>query len=206
VQGLGVGLMIVCISCLGLETNSKRDEMAEDLLGEGNGRSKFFNCFVALLIGNIAPILMSTKHYTIRKFKSGYTAFDLSLDSGLIEFLIYSCHTIVLVRMPDFEFFDWRNLVYGTIAGVLIQSGRLFIAVAVSEGIAGPAQALMSTHALHQTFWSAVMASQRLSLFQYLGVFFGFVGVFTLSFLDYIIQKMRNAKRIELPEDNTSRD
>ena len=105
--------------------------------------------------------------------------------------------------MPDFDFFNWRNLVVGTIAGVLIQAGRVFIAIAVSDGIAGPAQALMSTHALHQTFWSAMVAKQRLSLLQYLGVTFGFLGVFTLSSVDFLIKKIRAPKTQSQADDET---
>ena len=37
----------------------------------------------------------------------------------------------------------------GTFAGILICAGRILIAIAVSEGIAAPAQSLMSTHAVY---------------------------------------------------------
>ena len=42
----------------------------------------------------------------------------------------------------------WTDYAWGTLAGLLVVLGWIFIALSVSEGIAGPAQSLMSTNAL----------------------------------------------------------
>ena len=72
--------------------------------------------------------------------------------------------------------------------------GRLFIALAVSIGIAGPSQALMSTHALHQAMWGATIDGQVLTFWQSLGISFGLLGVFTMSFIDIVIKKFTSKK------------
>ena len=43
---------------------------------------------------------------------------------------------------------EYTDLLVGGIAGVLIEASRICIAVGIAKGLAGPAQALMSTHAL----------------------------------------------------------
>ena len=58
-----------------------------------------------------------------------------------------------LFLIPLIKYYDftptWIDYAWGSLAGFLIVNGWIFIAIAVSEGIAGPAQSLMSTHALH---------------------------------------------------------
>ena len=82
---------------------------------------------------------MSTKHLFIRKFKnSGYSGFDQGIDSGLLEFLIYCFILIPLSNDPDFTL-TWTDLMYGSLAGILVNAGRVLIAVGVAEGLASPA-------------------------------------------------------------------
>ena len=68
-----------------------------------------------------------------------------------------ACFLIPLLKRPDFTL-SWTDLAIGTLAGSLMTVGRILIAIAVAEGIAGPAQSLMSTHALHQALWTALLA------------------------------------------------
>lgn len=52
----------------------------------------------------------------------------------------------------------------------------------------------MSTHALHQAFWSALIAGQLLSPLQILALIFGFLGVTSISLFDIMAQKCTKAK------------
>lgn len=92
--------------------------------------------------------------------------------------------------MDDFTI-GWRELGIGAAAGTLIGLGRLFIAIGVSIGLAAPAQSLMSTHSLHQAFWSAAIGGQALDLLQFLGLGFGLCGVFSISYVDHLASKMK---------------
>ena len=87
---------------------------------------------------------MSSKHMLIRCYKGGYSAFDQAVDSAILEAVALSCFLFPLLKHPDFTF-EWTDLAWGALAGSLMTAGRILIAIAVAEGIAGPAQALMST-------------------------------------------------------------
>ena len=43
----------------------------------------------------------------------------------------------------------WNDLAIGMAAGMLMCLGRIFVTIGVAVGLAGPAEALMSTHALY---------------------------------------------------------
>ena len=57
----------------------------------------------------------------------------------------------------------------------------VLIAEGIANGIAGPVQALMSTHALHQTVQTALFAGQPLTPIQMAAVFLGLFGVSTIG-------------------------
>ena len=111
-------------------------------------------------LGVVSAIFMSTKHLFIRLYKSNYSGVDMGIDASLIEFFLISFLLIPLSNKFDY---NWTDIIIGSIAGILICSGRICNTIGVSKGLAGPAQSLMSTHALHQTFWSAVVAGQALN-------------------------------------------
>ena len=156
--------MIICIMCLGIESNNQSEDEDIDLEavdpGEGNGFSKVVNCFLALGLALCGAVLMSTKHFIIRLYSKGggYSGFDQSLDASILEGTIMCFFLIPLLRNSDFVF-TWLDLSRGTLAGIGMTLGRILIAIAVAEGIAGPAQALMSTHALWQSLWTTLFAS-----------------------------------------------
>ena len=54
----------------------------------------------------------------------------------------------------------------------------------------------MSTHALHQAFWSAMVAGQTLTLLQFMGLICGVAGVFSISFFDHLASKVKIKRRI----------
>jgi len=81
---------------------------------------------------------MSTKHLFIRLYKSFYSGLDLGVDATIFEFIICWFILIPLLQDPEFEY-GWYEVIIGSIAGALVALGRIFISVAVSEGLAGPA-------------------------------------------------------------------
>ena len=89
-----------------------------------------------------------------------------------------------------------QELLIGGVAGILISSGRILISIGVSLGLAGPAQSLMSTHALHQAFWSAMVAGQALSLPQLLGLLLGLLAVCSISYFDHLANKIKLRREI----------
>ena len=78
--------MIICVLCLTIESNNKRsqvaseEEMAQEQAEDGEvltGTQKAVLCFLAILMGMISAVLMSTKHLATKYFKGdGYTPFD----------------------------------------------------------------------------------------------------------------------------------
>lgn len=84
----------------------------------------------ALLVGMIAPCLMSTKHVIIRKFKGNYDAVSQSIDGFILEYALFSFITILLVNDVNYTF-RWVDLAVGTAAGILMCFGRGFVAIAV---------------------------------------------------------------------------
>ena len=91
---------------------------------------------------------MTTKHLFIKNFKKSYSGVDLGIDSTIFELLIFTFFLIPLVQREDFQP-DTGEIIIGSVAGCLMSLGRIFISVAVAEGLAAPAQALMNTHSLH---------------------------------------------------------
>ena len=156
--------MVICIICLGIESSNKGDDDENLQESDENGkRSKVVSCFLAILLGLVAAVLMTTKHLIIRLFnKTGYAAFDQAVDSAILEGILTSFLLIPLFKQYSFTF-EWTDLAWGSLAGFLMTAGRILIAIAVAEGIAGPAQSLMSTHALYQALWTAIFASQPLT-------------------------------------------
>ena len=71
----------------------------------------------------------------------------------------------------------WADIAVGASAGMLMCLGRIFVTIGVAIGEAGPAEALMSTHALYQSLLSAIFAGQTLSALEICGVLLGLGGV-----------------------------
>ena len=103
---------------------------------------------------------------------------------------------IPLSNNPDFTI-TWKDLGVGMAAGMLMCLGRVFVTIGVAVGLAGPAEALMSTHALYQSLLGAIFAGQSLSLLEILGVLLGLLGVFVMAFLDTCVEKYKMRKEIK---------
>ena len=158
------------------------------------GQSQTAAGVLAILCGFVAACLMSTKHLFIRMFKSNYSGVDMGIDASMIEFAIFC---IVLYPLSQEMTIGWRELGIGAVAGCLICASRIFISIGISTGLAAPAQALMSTHAFHQARWSAVVAGQTLTFFQILGLVFGILAVFSISYFDQLAKKIKNEGQLK---------
>ena len=80
-QLIGVVLMMICVLCLSIESNNKKKEELSSTNEEDgevlDGRQKATLCFLAILLGLLAAVMMSTKHLVTKCSNSGgYAAFD----------------------------------------------------------------------------------------------------------------------------------
>lgn len=146
---IGVFLMIACIVCISLEATSQEEEPelvdgaveAEETEKDENdayGLSPTAAGILSIGCGVLSACLMSTKHMFIRLYKSNYSGSDMGVDSSMLEFFIYTCFLIPLSQVEGFEMGS-REILLGGLAGILICSGRIFISVGISVGLAGPA-------------------------------------------------------------------
>ena len=139
--------MVVCVFCLTIEANNKKNEVLTveeetKQLEDGevlDGNQKAVLCFLAILMGMICAVLMSIKHLATKYFKGdGYSPFDQALDAAILEGLTCAFLLIILIKHEDYTP-TWVDFGWCSLAGTLIILARIFIAIAVSEGIAGPA-------------------------------------------------------------------
>lgn len=189
-QLTGCALMLCAIACMSIKLDSQEEEDVDTSY-----------IYWALLTAFIAPVLMSSKHVCVRYFvkKSNYGAAAQAIDGFIIEYTLLS---LIAVADPgDFEFNDY---LVATSAGFLMSAGRLFINIAVAIGIAGVAQSLMSMHAVWQTLWGILFASQAITWLQGVGFGFAISGLFCIGFLKLIVDRCSKkaepaAQKIELP-------
>lgn len=128
-QLLGIFLMIASVCCMSINLNHEEVEGTDP---------KYI--YFALATGMIAPVFMSTKHVIIRKFKGSYGAISQSIDGFILEYLMFSVITVLLLTTDDDEYeFRWMDMLVATGAGLLMCLGRTFIAIAVQKGTAAPA-------------------------------------------------------------------
>jgi len=154
---IGIFLMIACIICISVAATTDGEEDEDFDPDDTFGLSSTVSGILAILCGLMSALLMSTKHLFIRLYKSNYSGVDQGIDTSMIEFGLYMLLFIPLLNNPEVNL-TYTDMLIGGIAGCLVALGRILISVAVSIGLAGPAQSLMSTHALHQSFWSAIVA------------------------------------------------
>ena len=72
----------------------------------------------------------------------------------------------------------------GSLSGLLLLGGRVFIAFAVAEGLAGPSQAIMSCNSAIITVLSILFDNQSLSEFELLGLISGLSGAAIIALGD----------------------
>lgn len=91
---------------------------------------------------------------------------------------------------------EWKDIGIGFVAELLMETARILLSYGVAIGLAGPAQALMSTHALHQALAGAIFASQTLTPLQIGGILLGLVGVFSISYFDHLANKVTLQRKL----------
>ena len=193
---IGVIFMVASVICIGAAAGSHGGEIETDEeLAEGGGRSKTLNGILAIVCGLGGPTVVSTQHYLIRKFKPQYNGIEQALDAAVIEFFVLTLFLIPLSNNADFTI-TWEAVGYGTLAGLLMCLGRIFVTIGVAVGLAGPAEALMSTHALYQSIASAIFDGQSLTALEVAGVLLGLAGVFFMAFLDTCVERIQQKKAI----------
>ena len=64
------------------------------------------------------------------------------------------------------------------------------MAYSIAEGLAGPAQSIMSTNAIWMTLCTVIFDGQSLSILQFLGMFSGITGAFIIAMGDQIVAKL----------------
>jgi len=193
---IGVVFMVASVICIGAAAGSHGGEIeSAEELEAGGGRSKTLNGVLAIICGLGGPTVVSTQHFLIRKFKPQYHGIEQALDAAVIEFFVLTMFLIPLSGNVEFTI-TWNDIGLGTAAGMLMCLGRIFVTIGVAVGLAGPAEALMSTHALYQSLLSAIFAAQALSLLEILGVLLGLAGVFFMAFLDTCVERIQQKKAI----------
>jgi hypothetical protein len=105
----------------------------------------------ALSLAILVPFHFSFKHFLIRKYKGSYNHNFLPVDSSILEMGACTVFTFVYAYNNGLEF---DKLILGTFAGLGLVFGRIFIALAVAEGQAGPSQAIMSTNSVYLTIFA----------------------------------------------------
>mmetsp|Transcript_9665 Transcript_9665/g.14711 ORF Transcript_9665/g.14711 Transcript_9665/m.14711 type:complete len:260 (+) Transcript_9665:283-1062(+) len=145
-KAFGMLMAVSCIFCLALDSMEKE--------AAGGEHSQMIYSFYALGLAFLVPIGFSYKHYVTRRYSDTYNYYDLGLDSGILENLTFSVFSIYLLRT---EGFSLSQLFYGGASGLLLALGKVFIAVAVVEGMAGPAQAVMATNSVYMTILTVVV-------------------------------------------------
>jgi hypothetical protein len=85
-----------------------------------------------------ASLTLSTRHFFIRKFKGTYKAYDLGVDTCLITNGCFCIQAILLTMKSGDEGSDftwsWEIFFQATLAGILMDSGRILIGMAVAVG------------------------------------------------------------------------
>ena len=182
----GVILSFGCVIFLGLAASTKPSKpVAVNADGEG-GMSQSSYSFIALGLAFGVPVGFSIKHYVTRKYKGSYQPMFVAVDSGILESI--TCCVLAIIHEVQTGF-SLKQMFLGGLAGTLMMTGRITMAVSVASGQGGPAQAIMSLNAIVVVLLSLIIDKQALSLFQVLAVVMGTLGAIVISVGDKLLEK-----------------
>lgn len=166
---LGMIMASFCAIFLGLDSQNRMGEVFVD--EDGVPHSKTAYSLGALGLGSLVPVGYTLKHYMVRKYKGTYNYNVLPVDSAIFESFICSLaipffftgdvYLKAKETNPDYTT-EWY-LLLGGISGCLMVLGRIYIAIGIGEGVAGPAQAVMSTNGIWMTFLAVFIDGQKIS-------------------------------------------
>ena len=150
------GMLVAVSSVIYLSIDSaKRSEIIE--VDGDSGTKQSVYAFYSLGIAFLVPIGFSIKHFMIRYYKGSYNYIDQPIDSGILE-----CLTVCIPLLWH-DGYTINGMLYGGFAGVLMIIGRIFMGYSIAEGLAGPAQSIMSTNAIYLTLLTVLFDGQSLS-------------------------------------------
>ena len=116
----------------------------------------------------------------------------MAIDGLILEYLLYALMAFQAFVIGDAPFTSY-NLLMGAVASVFIITGKISIALAVANGIAGPAASLSSTQAIYATLLTTFVSQQGMSAYEIGGVILGLTGASIISMGDIIIAKLKSA-------------
>ena len=67
---------------------------------------------------------------------------------------------------------------------------RVYMAIGIAEGLAGPAQALMITNTIWMTLLTVWVDGQELTMLQFGGMASGLLGAFVIALGDMVLEKV----------------
>lgn len=144
-------MMLSCVGLLSINGNSKANT--------DDGVDRRYYAFISIICGLCSPLALSCKHIIIRFFKKGYNTWDMALDGLIFEYLLYAILALYTFVLSNIESqFSFYNLMIGFFASCFLIVGKISIAMAVANGIAGPAASLGSTQAIHATLLTTVVS------------------------------------------------
>jgi len=184
---IGVALMFCGIACIGAAAATREEEPKVGVEVDDGGRSSTINGLLALVVGMGGPCLISFQHYIIRKFSRNYSGLEQAFDAAVLTNALFC---LFLIKLSEEMTITWRDLGIGLAAEILMETSHILLSYGVSIGLAGPAQALMSTHAMWQSLCGAIFANKTLNALQIAGILLGLVGVFSITYFDYLANKL----------------
>ena len=175
-------MMLGCVGILSLNGSSKPN------VGE-TGVDQRYYAFLSVACGLISPLALSIKHIFIRFYKSGYNTWDMAIDGLILEYSIYIMLAVYYILiLGSFSIYD---MLMGCLASVFLMSGKIAIAMAIAEGLAGPATSLTNTQTIHATILTTLVSQQSLNYYEMGGIICGITGATIISTGDMIIKKIR---------------
>ena len=128
-----LGMALTVSSVVFLAVDASKDNSAEAT--QYDFESKY--AYYALALAMAVPFHFSFKHFLIRKYKGTYDHNFIGVDSGILE--TTACSVFAIIYGLEVGFDDFPKFMLGSLSGILLVLGRVFIAFAVAEGQAGPA-------------------------------------------------------------------
>mmetsp|Transcript_8858 Transcript_8858/g.7835 ORF Transcript_8858/g.7835 Transcript_8858/m.7835 type:complete len:206 (+) Transcript_8858:491-1108(+) len=171
---IGMIMMLLCIVGLGVGS-TKKIEINE--ITHSEDTTTLVYSLLAILLGICCPLLFALSGLTVRyhsdhyNFKpvdmtiSGYYIGNTMLAIALIFTYHYGSH--------PFIFSEYIQI---TISGLIGAMGEVFLNLAVSYGLAGPAFALANIQVIIQTILDAILVGQIPSIIEVASALFGVIG------------------------------
>uniref|UniRef100_A0A7S3CMZ1 EamA domain-containing protein n=1 Tax=Strombidium rassoulzadegani TaxID=1082188 RepID=A0A7S3CMZ1_9SPIT len=181
---------IGCAILLLVDSSRRRGKTFFD--ESGAEKSTTFYAFLSLGLAFLVPIGFTYKHFVIRKYLDSYNYYYLAIDCAILESITCSLFLILYMRENQLEM---DQILMGSLSGWLMVLGRIFIAVGIAEGVAGPAQAIMSTNGIWVTLLTHFLDGQVITQLQILAIASGVLGAFIIGMGDFLYQNSRKSQR-----------